>query len=247
MADVVAEAGVVGDRYHFLIRRLHSLSGIVPVGVFLCVHLTVNASIVAGQDAFQFAVDLIHKMNNLGILKPVEVLFIFIPIAFHAVFGLVIWFSGNQNMSAYRYCGNVRYTLQRWTGILAMIFILVHLWHVHWIIPGGIDFDAHAAAASAVEAMKAPWAAPVYALGLLCAVFHLANGIWTFLITWGVTLGPRSQAKSACVCGIIGVVLGLFGMAALVKLKTMDVTVPDPAARDQSHAAWIDVAGDVES
>lgn len=247
MADVVAEAGAVGDRYHFLIRRLHSLSGIVPVGVFLCIHLSVNASIVAGQDAFQYAVDQIHKLDNLGILKAVEVLFIFVPIAFHALLGVVIWLSGHQNMGTYRYCGNVRYTLQRWTGIVAIVFILVHLWQVHWIIPGGIDFDAHAAAASTVEALKAPWAAPVYVIGLLCAVYHLANGIWTFLITWGVTIGPRAQAKSACVCGIIGVVLALFGIGAVVKLKTMDVAAPDPAAHNQSHTAWIDVAEDVES
>jgi len=61
MADVTAETGAYGQGYHFLARRLHSLSGIIPVGVFLCVHLSVNASIVAGPKAFQFAVDQIHN------------------------------------------------------------------------------------------------------------------------------------------------------------------------------------------
>ncbi len=169
------------------------------------------------------------------------------PIAFHAIVGVLIWLTGNQNLTAYRYCGNVRYALQRWTGIIAIIFILVHMWHVHWIIPGGVEFDAHAAAGSAVEAMQASWSGPAYAIGVLCAVFHLANGVWTFLITWGVTIGPRSQTLSAWVCAIIGVVLGLFGLGALIQLKTMDVTVSGPTAREETHAAWVDAVRDVES
>jgi succinate dehydrogenase / fumarate reductase cytochrome b subunit len=240
VTDVAAKADALGERSHFALRRLHSLSGIVPVGAFLCVHLSVNASIMAGADAFQFAVDQIHKLNNLGILKPVEVLFIFAPIAFHAILGVIIWLSGRQNVLEYRYCGNLRYTLQRWTGIITLVFILVHLWHVHWIIPGGIEFDAHAAAASTVVAMQASWSAPVYAIGVLCAVFHLANGVWTFLITWGVTIGPRSQTASAWVCAGIGVALGLLGIAALITLETMDAPVSEPTALEQPHTAGPD-------
>ncbi len=35
------------DKYYFLIRRLHSLSGLIPVGVFLFVHLATNASVLS--------------------------------------------------------------------------------------------------------------------------------------------------------------------------------------------------------
>ena len=34
------------------------------------------------------------------------------------------------------------------------------------------------------------------ALGNLGIAFHLANGLWTFLITWGLTVTPRSQRVS---------------------------------------------------
>ncbi|UCE59938.1 MAG: hypothetical protein JSU63_21150 [Phycisphaerales bacterium] len=224
MADAAVDPNALGERYHFLIRRLHSLSGIVPVGVFLCVHMSVNASVLAGPARFQFAVDQIHKLANLGILKPVEVLFIFLPIAFHAYVGAWIWLTGKPEIMRYPHLDNIRYAVQRWTGIIAIVFILAHLWHVHWIIPGGTEFDAHAAAESAVNAMASLWVGPVYALGVLCAVFHFANGIWTFLITWGVTIGPGSQRRSGWVCGIIGVVLALMGLAALAKFKSMDVS-----------------------
>ncbi|UCG34175.1 MAG: hypothetical protein JSU68_05975 [Phycisphaerales bacterium] len=237
MAEMTAETVAFSERYHFLIRRLHSLTGIIPVGAFLCVHLSVNATILAGPDAFQYAVNQIHKLDNLGILKLVEILFILVPILFHAVIGVVIWLSGKPDLSAYRYSSHYRYVLQRWTGIIAMLFILLHLWHVHWVIPGGAEFDAHAAAGSTVRAMSAVWTGPVYAVGVLCAVYHLANGIWTFLITWGLTIGPRSQQLSGRVCVIIGIVLGLLGLGALVKLKTTDVPAVSEAAENHAVVA----------
>ena len=247
MADVVAGTRAFNDRYHFLVRRLHSLSGIIPVGVFLCIHLSINASIMAGPRAFQFAVERIHMLDSLGILKAVEVLFIFVPIAFHAFVGVLIWLSGKSNLTTYQYVGNLRYTLQRWTGIIALFFIVTHLWHVHWIIPGGHEFDAHAAAESTLLAMQDGWTAPVYAIGVLCAVFHFANGIWTFLIVWGITIGPRSQKISGAVCAIIGIVLAVFGLGALVKLETMDAPGAAPGGGTNSHTAvWID-AGSTHS
>ena len=239
MADVTADTAAFTERYHFLIRRLHSLSGVVPVGVFLCIHLSVNASIMAGPQAFQFAVDQIHKLNNLGILKAVEVLFILGPIAFHAIVGVIIWLSGMPNMMRYRYGGNIRYTFQRWTGLITIAFILVHLWHIHWVIPGGVEFNTHAAAEATVSALSRWWAGPIYAIGVICAVFHLANGIWTVLITWGITIGPESQRRSGYVCAIIGVVLGLFGIGSLITLKTTDISAMTPSAEVENHTAGL--------
>ncbi len=239
MSDAAIEAGTLNERYHFLIRRLHSLSGIIPVGAFLCVHLTVNATIAMGGGAFQYAVDQIHKLNNLGILKAVEVAFIFAPIAFHGILGVVIWLSGRSNVTTFTHGGNIRYFLQRVTGLMAFAFIILHLWHVHWIIPGAFEFDPHAAAGSAAQAMQPIWAGPVYAIGMLAAVYHLANGVWTFLITWGVTIGPKSQAYSGRVCIALGIVLALFGLSSIFFLKRMDTTDSASPASQSGHAAMI--------
>ncbi|MFH0983804.1 MAG: succinate dehydrogenase [Planctomycetota bacterium] len=226
MADVTAEAAGWADRYHFLIRRLHSLSGIVPVGVFLCIHMSVNATIVAGPQAFQFGVDRIHALDQLGVLTAVEMIFIFIPIAFHAIVGIQIWLSGKSNVLAYQHGGNVRYALQRWTGLVALPFILIHLWHMHWLGKpfGGAEFDPYNAAYTAVKAIQVSWwYTPFYAVGVLASVYHLANGIWTFLITWGITIGPQAQRRSGYVCVVIGLLLGLLGIGSLLKLKTTDL------------------------
>ncbi len=231
MVDENAGTESFAARHHFLIRRLHSLAGLIPIGVFLTFHLFLNSTIVAGPDAFQFGVDQIHKIEALGILELVEVFGILVPLAFHAILGIKIWLSGEPNALAYRDGSNIRYTLQRMTGVVAFLFIMFHLWQMHWLgAPfGGGFFDPQHAAVSAAEAMRPAWVGPVYALGVLCAVYHLANGIWTSLITWGITIGPRSQRVAGYVCTAFGIMLGLAGLAAVRGFKTLDV---DAAAVD---------------
>ncbi len=235
MVDESAGTESFAARHHFLIRRLHSLAGLVPVGVFLTFHLFINSTIVVGPEAFQFGVDQIHKIEPLGILKLVEVFGIFIPLAFHAILGVKIWLSGQPNTMAYRDGSNIRYTLQRVTGIAAFFFIMFHLWQMHWLgAPfGGGFFDPHNAAASAAETMQPLWVGPVYIAGTLCAVYHLANGIWTALITWGITVGPRSQRMSGYACTAFGIMLGIAGVAAVRGFKTLE-TEPVPT---ETHAS----------
>lgn len=185
--------------------------------MFLCVHLTINSTIMHGGEAFQTAVGTIHLLNDFGVLGAVEVIGIFLPILFHAVLGVQIWLSGQVNVAAHRYGGNIRYTLQRITGLVAFAFILYHLWHVHWLGKpfGGGAFDPHDAAATAAQAL-APWYLRcIYGVGVLAAVYHLANGIWTFLITWGITIGPNAQRRAGWVCAALGVVLALAGIGSL--------------------------------
>src|SRR5689334_18637943 len=85
-------------RHEFLIRRLHSLTGLIPVGAYMCVHLLTNASVLAGAATFQDSVDKIHSLGP--VLPLVEWTFIFLPIIFHAVVGVVIIRSGQSNLSS---------------------------------------------------------------------------------------------------------------------------------------------------
>ena len=130
------EAQSLLDRHYFLIRRLHSLSGVVPIGVFLFPHLTTNSSIIwgrllndakhgdAGVETFQHEVEFIH---NLPALKIIEWTVLFIPILFHSLVG--IWFatSGRPNVDRYKYQDNWRYTLQRVSGYIGVLFIFMHI------------------------------------------------------------------------------------------------------------------------
>ena len=75
-------------RNEFLIRRLFSLCGLVPVGAYMVVHLLTNSSLVGGWAPFQRAVYGIHSLGPA--LPVVEWVFIFLPILFHAILGVVI-------------------------------------------------------------------------------------------------------------------------------------------------------------
>jgi len=55
----------------------------------------------------------------------------------------------------------------------------------------------------------------LYAIGVLSCVFHLANGIWTFGITWGLWVTPQSQRRANYACAVFGVLLGVVGLSAL--------------------------------
>lgn len=234
MAQQQPEPARAGEKYYFLIRRLHSLSGLVPVGVFLVVHLLANVTVLAPGPAgaeYQKSIERIHALGPL--LVPIEIVGIFIPLLFHSLLGFAIWFEAVPNAMQYRHGPNIRYTLQRITGGIAFVFILYHVWEMHWMgAPlGGGKFALHdsdggpAAAVTTARAIQASvWIAPVYALGIVATVYHLANGIWTSLITWGITIRPRTQQVSGYVCAVFGIVLSLVGLGALRGFQTFDLT-----------------------
>lgn len=229
MAEANPESTNMTEKYYFLVRRLHSLSGLIPVGVFLFLHLSTNASILApGKPGAQFQ-EQVERIHSLGpLLVPVEIVGIFIPLAFHVIVGFQIMLTARSNAQNYAYGGNIRYTLQRATGMIAFVFILYHVWQMHWMgepFGGGAfkleEDGAPAAARTTAAAIQAGgWIAAVYAIGILASVFHLANGIWTSLITWGITIRPRSQKVAGYVCSVIGVLLAVAGLGALYGFQT---------------------------
>lgn len=219
-------------RNEFLIRRLHSLSGIVPVGAYMVVHLLVNSSLVNGPGAFQTNVNQIHSLGKA--LLPIEWLFIFLPILFHLVVGVWIIRTGRSNIDRYRYVSNMRYTWQRWTGVIAAVFIFFHVFHLHgwfhseyWLKHvaeplGMANFRPYNAASTLALAMKGFVWPIFYLVGVLACVFHFANGVWTFGITWGIWVGPKAQRNASYVCALAGVGLAVVGITSLASALFTD-------------------------
>ena len=53
-----------------------------------------------------------------------------------------------------------------------------------------------AAAFGKVQAeFQSPWAVAFYALGILCASWHFAYGLWLFAAKWGITTGDSARKK----------------------------------------------------
>ncbi|MEX2175768.1 MAG: succinate dehydrogenase cytochrome b558 subunit [Pirellulaceae bacterium] len=227
-------------RNEFLLRRLHSLSGLVPVGAYMVVHLLTNARVLDSAAAFQNSVYLIHSVGKL--LPVIEWVFIFIPLLFHAIFGVLIIRGSLPNSGTYKYPRNINYTLQRATGMIAFVFILWHVFHMHgwihadWWIKGvaeplgGAQFRAYNASSTAAEAIQMSAIVPIlYAIGVLATVFHLANGIWTFGITWGLWVTPPAQRWALSACLVFGLGLGVVGLSALGGFALMSQEAIDQA------------------
>lgn len=217
-------------RHDFLIRRLHSLSGLIPVGAFMVVHLMVNASVLESPAAFQKNVYSIHSLGSL--LPVVEWVFIFIPILFHAIFGVVIIAGAVPNSNQYRYGSNRRYVLQRASGMIAFVFIAYHVFHMHgwihadaWLAAiqplGGAQFSPYNAASTAGASLQSWVVLAIYFLGVLACVYHLANGLWTMGITWGVWTSEAAQARASSVCAVLGVLLLVVSMGALFGMRSV--------------------------
>lgn len=226
-------------RCEFVVRRAHSLLGLVPVGAFVVIHLATNGSIWDGAQIFQQRVDQIHSVGP-STLFVLEWLFIFLPILFHGVVGMLIVMRGKRNVNHYSYLSNFRYSVQRTTGALAMAFIVWHVFHMHgWLRfewwheyvagpLGGARFDPHRAGSTIAAAVQASWLiTAIYAAGVLACVYHFANGLWTMGITWGVWSTPKAQRWANAPCALIGLALATVGLAALVGIYRIE---PDQCA-----------------
>lgn len=213
-------------RHEFAIRRLHSLLGIVPLGLYMCIHLTTNASLLSGAKTFQLAVFYIHSLGPA--LPLVEWGGIFFPLLFHAILGVWIIKTGKSNVGNYQFTANKRYVWQRWTGLIAFVFLMFHVLHLHgwfhfgpWLAVmkplGFANFYPYNAGSSLAMAMDrwvwGFWPA-FYLIGVWATVFHLANGLWTAGITWGLWISPAAQKRATKAAVVFGVLLAVIGTAA---------------------------------
>lgn len=65
------------------------------------------------------------------------------------------------------------------------------------------------------DTFKIPLMIVLYTLLVLAACFHAFNGLWTFMISWGVTLTERSQKLMRKVATTLMLVVGGLGLAAV--------------------------------
>jgi succinate dehydrogenase / fumarate reductase cytochrome b subunit len=250
------------NNYDFLLRRLHSLSGILPIGVFIIGHLFTNAQMAwpDGGEIFQHEVDFIHSIPGLLIIE----ITLWLSIAFHAIVGIWITMTGRSNTSKYLYGGNIRYTLQRWTGIIAIIFIFLHVATLRWRWPiwdwftpfyayHELDSDVVAQLGHEYDAAgKIPMSMPLtayalqiswlvvvlYFLGALASVYHWCNGLWTAAITWGLTISAASMKRWGYVCAGLFVALTAFFILAIYGALAYDI---GQDTTDAQLAAFLDI------
>lgn len=190
----------------------------MPLGAFLLEHFYTNSKAIAGAASFNKAVE---DLQAIPYILLVEITFIFIPLIYHAVYGLVITAEARPNNLNYPYPRNWFYTVQRVTGVVLFFFILFHVLNFRFgMIPGLNSVSvAHApdqAFAIVSREFRMWWVFIIYMVGITATVWHFANGIWLFLVDWGITIGERAQRVAGYACLGFGVVLLLVGINAAV-------------------------------
>jgi succinate dehydrogenase / fumarate reductase cytochrome b subunit len=209
------------DLLHFLARRLHSLTGVLPIGAFLVVHLYENYQAVGpgGPERFDHVV---ATLQTNPFIVWLEIFGIGVPIVYHALYGLFIAAEARNNTRTYGYGANWRFLFQRLSGVILVLYLAYHVWMTR--LQPVVDPESFAQARGLItyEYMRGylneTHLLPVwifYIVGILATCFHFANGLWGFLIHWGVTTGPRAQRLSAWICAAIGILLSIIGLNAL--------------------------------
>ena len=194
----------------FVNRSLLSLLVVIPVGLFLVQHLVVNNFATKGEEAFNNAA---HFMESLPFRYALEIFVIFLPLLYHAIYGVYIAFTAKSNTKRYGFFRNWMFTLQRFTGIATFIFVIWHVWETRMQAALGnaeVNFNMME------NILSNPWMLTFYIVGVVSAIFHFANGLWTFCISWGITVSPKSQRINTYVTMGIFVALSFVGIRALL-------------------------------
>jgi succinate dehydrogenase / fumarate reductase cytochrome b subunit len=205
-----------GEGRSFLLRRLHSLSGIFPIGAFLVEHFVSNAFATNGLNAYN---EEVKFLTGLPFVFFLELFFIYIPIAYHAVYGFYIWYRGESNVSEYPWLGNWMYTSQRWTGAIAFVYMGWHVWSMRF---NGVHIITNSAAAfwKVQNEFHNPWVVVAYFIGIIAASWHFGYGIWLFCAKWGIFVGDRARKNFGVVCVLIALAFIAVGTVTMVAFLT---------------------------
>lgn len=193
----------------FFWKRLFSALGIAPIGVYVVLHLYGNSHSLQGQASYDA---YLARSRDLPYYSVLVWLFVYLPILVHGIYGVVIVLRGRVEARRYTWLRNYKYLLQRLSGLGLLLFIPAHIYKTRIEPPmqGKVISFHHM-----VEGLHEPLTLGVYLLAVTGVAFHLANGIWDFCYTWGITVGPRAQRSVEILSIFLFVVLLLMGLNAL--------------------------------
>jgi len=240
-ADAVrTDADTRADR-SFLWRRLHSLSGVLPLGAFLCYHLFENLSGLRGPAAYDEMVAHVNALLPRPFFYALEGVTIVLPLAYHALYGVWVAFTGRPNVGRYAYAQNWGYLAQRITGVIALLFLLVHVGTLRaWVTllgnhlapvnlaPGGLDLVTYRDVAAHLGNPASPGVQSIlagdhvfalYLVGTLCTIWHFCYGLKGFCWSWGIAVGRLAQRRVTVVAWLLFAVLSAATLGILFQMR----------------------------
>lgn len=200
-------------------RKLHSLLGVVPLGLFLIEHMLTNFSAYeGGPQGFK---DSVAFLNGLPLVFVLELFGIWLPLLFHAVYGLYVAYQSNTNLGRFQYGRNWAFTMQRITGVITFMFVVWHLYQTRYqVMVGNVTHEQLGGLMH--DVVSNPLYFTLYLIGVISASFHFANGMWAFLVSWGITVGPRAQRLSSILWMGVFVLVSILFTLSLVAFRGVE-------------------------
>ncbi|QHW30718.1 succinate dehydrogenase [Paenibacillus rhizovicinus] len=197
-------------------RKLHSLLGVIPLGLFIIEHMITNFS--AYDKGPQGFADSVKWLNDLPLVFFLELIGIWLPLLFHGVYGLYVAYQSNLNTGRFQYGRNWAFTLQRISGVITFIFIFWHLYQTRLQVAlGNVTHEQLGDQMHSITTNGFYFV--LYIIGILAATFHFSNGMWAFLVSWGITIGPRAQRVSSYIWMGVFVIVAVLFLLSLVSFR----------------------------
>ncbi|HYO92442.1 MAG TPA: hypothetical protein VEQ40_12430, partial [Pyrinomonadaceae bacterium] len=181
-------------------------------------HFYTNSKAMTGREDFNKAVT---DLQSIPYILFIEIGLIFIPLIYHAVYGLVITIEARPNNLHYPYPRNWFYLVQRITGVILFFFILFHVLNFRFgLIPGLNEVSVAHAPDQAFDIVAREFRMIpiliIYVIGIVATVWHFANGLWLFMVDWGIAIGARAQRLTGYACIAFGLLLLAVGINAMI-------------------------------
>jgi succinate dehydrogenase / fumarate reductase cytochrome b subunit len=194
----------------YFLRKLHSLSGIIPIGAFLAEHFWSNSTALVSAAKYN---ETSQELQTIPFRVFVEWAFIFLPMLFHGGYGVYIWIRGESNVSQYPWVKNWLYTSQRYTGLIGFVYIGWHVYTQRWLTHGMSTYGEMA------HQLANPWALAFMIVGVVASSFHLGVGVWNFLCKWGLAATVRAQRAAGQLGAVVGIVFSFVGILIVVSFR----------------------------
>jgi len=190
------------------LKRLQSLTGMLPLGFFLLEHVAVNATALGGAQTYRRAVEALDRTPLLHVL---EIALIALPLAIHTLIGVLL--ATEVDEAGRLDWSDRRVAIQRATGVLLLPYLIYHVWATRLspeVLRGGADLIA----IMGKQVASVPGFA-FHAVGVALAAYHFGHGLRSFAVRWGLARGSAAERAAERLGLALSLVLAGVGVASL--------------------------------
>lgn len=208
----------------FWSAKVGSFVALLPLGIWTVNHLWDNLAAFSGEAAWESAVT--HYSSPAAHIATLVI--VFLPLVLHTIWGLKRLFAFRPNNLAYTNFGNFKYIVQRISAVGVLGFLGAHI-YLAMLRPRLMLGHAEDFKDLAAHMAHHPPTLLVYILGVLGVAYHLANGLWSFAMNWGVvTSRPALKRFDVVTIGLF-ILFTAMGWAAIYALYQAGQPFPAPA------------------